>query len=80
MGYPDSYLCRLRQAVGNDLALMPGAMVALHRQDGMRIAHQARRRRDLAPACGAAEPGGRFAQTAINEPAEETRGRLPSAT
>lgn len=33
MAYRGSYLWRLRQAVGNDLVLMPGAMVALQRDD-----------------------------------------------
>jgi hypothetical protein len=33
MAYQDSYLWRLRQIVGNDLVLMPGAMVALQRDD-----------------------------------------------
>jgi len=33
MAYQDSYLWRLRQAVGSDLVLMPGAMVALQRDD-----------------------------------------------
>jgi hypothetical protein len=32
--YRGSYLWRLRQAVGHDLVLMPGAMVALERDDG----------------------------------------------
>jgi hypothetical protein len=33
MGHRDSYLWRLRQAVGSDLILMPGAMVAVQRDD-----------------------------------------------
>lgn len=34
MSYVGLYLRRLRQAVGDDLVLMPGAMVALRRDDG----------------------------------------------
>ena len=71
MGYPDSYLWRLRQAVGNNLVLMPGAMVALQRQDGRVLLT---RRTDDGTWClpaGAAEPGGSFARTAIEELAEE---------
>jgi 8-oxo-dGTP pyrophosphatase MutT (NUDIX family) len=33
MPYRDSYLWRLRQTVGHELVLMPGAMVALQRND-----------------------------------------------
>ena len=72
MGYPGSYLWRLRQAVGNDLVLMPGAMVALQREDGCVLLTK---RADDGTWClpaGAAEPGGSFARTAIDELAEET--------
>ena len=72
MGYRDSYLWRLRQAVGNDLVLMPGAMVALQ-QDDRRVLLTMRA--DDGTWClpaGAAEPGGSFARTAIDELAEET--------
>ena len=72
MGYRDSYLWRLRQAVGHDLVLMPGAMVALQRSDGQVLLTK---RTDDGTWClpaGAAEPGGSFARTAIEELAEET--------
>ncbi len=72
MGYRDSYLWRLRQAVGNDLVLMPGAMVVLQREDGHVLLTK---RTDDGTWClpaGAAEPGGSFARTAIAELAEET--------
>ena len=72
MGYRDSYLWQLRQAVGNDLVLMPGAMVALQREDGRVLLTK---RTDDGTWClpaGAAEPGGSFARTAIDELAEET--------
>ena len=72
MGYRDSYLWRLRQTVGHDLVLMPGAMVALQRDDGHILLTK---RTDDGTWClpaGAAEPGGSFARTAIEELAEET--------
>lgn len=72
MAHRDSYLWRLRQAVGNDLVLMPGAMVVLQRGDGRVLLT---RRADDGTWClpaGAAEPGGSFARTAIDELAEET--------
>jgi len=70
--YVDSYLWRLRQAVGNELVLMPGAMVALQRDDGHVLLTK---RGDDGSWClpaGAAEVGGSFARTAIGELAEET--------
>jgi 8-oxo-dGTP pyrophosphatase MutT (NUDIX family) len=72
MAYQDSYLWRLRQAVGSDLVLMPGAMVALQRDDRRVLLTK---RADDGTWClpaGAAEPGGSFARTAIDELAEET--------
>jgi 8-oxo-dGTP pyrophosphatase MutT (NUDIX family) len=72
MPYRDSYVWRLRQTVGHELVLMPGAMVALLRED-QRILLT--RRADDSSWClpaGAAEPGGSFARTAIEELAEET--------
>jgi 8-oxo-dGTP pyrophosphatase MutT (NUDIX family) len=73
MPYAGSYLWRLRQAIGTDLALMPGAMIALRRDDGRVLLT---RRTDDDTWClpgGAAEPGGSFARTAIDELREETR-------
>jgi len=72
MSYVDSYLWRLRQAVGSDLVLMPGAMVALRRDDGRVLLTK---RADDGSWClpaGAAEVGGSFARTAIDELVEET--------
>lgn len=71
MSYVDSYLWRLRQAVGSELVLMPGAMVALQRDDGQVLLTK---RADDGTWClpaGAAEIGGSFARTAIDELAEE---------
>ncbi len=72
MTYKDSYLWRLRQAVGSNLVLMPGAMVAVQREDQRVLLTK---RADDGTWClpaGAAEPGGSFARTAIDELAEET--------
>lgn len=72
MPHQGSYLWRLRQHVGNDLVLMPGAMVAAQREDGQVLFT---RRGDHDTWClpaGAAEPGGSFARTAVDELAEET--------
>jgi len=72
MAYVGSYLWRLRQAIGNELALMPGAMVALRRSDGEVLLTK---RADDGTWClpaGAAEPDGSFARTAVEELREET--------
>lgn len=72
VSYAGSYLWRLREAVGSELVLMPGAMVALRRDDGGVLLTK---RSDDGTWClpaGAAEPGGSFAQTAIEELKEET--------
>ena len=72
MAYEDSYLWRLRQAVGNELVLMPGAMIALQRDDQRVLLTK---RTDDGTWClpaGAAEPGGSFARTAVDELLEET--------
>jgi 8-oxo-dGTP pyrophosphatase MutT (NUDIX family) len=72
MAYVGSHLWQLRQSVGSDLILMPGAMVALLDRDQRVLMTK---RTDDGTWClpaGAAEPGGSFAQTAIDELAEET--------
>jgi 8-oxo-dGTP pyrophosphatase MutT (NUDIX family) len=71
MSFADSYLGRLRKKVGTDLILMPGAMVVLQRTDGLVLLTK---RGDTGEWClpaGAAEEGGSFARTAIDELAEE---------
>jgi 8-oxo-dGTP pyrophosphatase MutT (NUDIX family) len=76
MAYKGSYLWQLRQLLGNDLVLMPGAMVALQRDDQRVLLTK---RIDDGTWClpaGAAEPGGSFARTAIDELAEETAHAL----
>jgi 8-oxo-dGTP pyrophosphatase MutT (NUDIX family) len=72
MAFVGSYLWRLRRKVGSELVLVPGAMVALQRPDGRVLLTK---RGDNGAWClpaGAAEEGGSFARTAIDELAEET--------
>jgi 8-oxo-dGTP pyrophosphatase MutT (NUDIX family) len=72
MAFVGSYLWRLRQAIGNELVLMPGAMVALRRDDGQVLFTQ---RADDGTWClpaGAAEIGDSFTRTALAELSEET--------
>jgi 8-oxo-dGTP pyrophosphatase MutT (NUDIX family) len=67
MSFSDSYLGRLRKRIGNELVLMPGAMIALRRPADGRILLT--RRADDGTWClpaGAAEPGGSFAATAMH--------------
>jgi 8-oxo-dGTP pyrophosphatase MutT (NUDIX family) len=86
MAFADSYLGRLRQAVGSELVLMPGAMVVARRPDGQILFTK---RADDGTWCipaGAAEPGGSFAHTAVAELREEAgiavaeRDLVPFAT
>jgi 8-oxo-dGTP pyrophosphatase MutT (NUDIX family) len=70
--FEGSYLWRLRQKVGSDLVLIPGAMVFLVRDDGAVLFT---RRVDNGLWClpaGGAEEGSSFAATAIAELREET--------
>ncbi len=72
MPFEGSYLWRLRQKVGSDLVLIPGAMVFLVRDDGSVLFT---RRVDNGNWClpaGGAEEGGDFARTAVTEVREET--------
>jgi 8-oxo-dGTP pyrophosphatase MutT (NUDIX family) len=76
MPYAGSYLWRLRQKIGDSLVLMPGAMVALQRDDQQILVA---RRADDGSWClpaGAAEIGGSFAGTAVDEVREETGIRV----
>lgn len=71
MTHAGSYLWRLRQEIGDALVLMPGAMVVLQRADGRVLMT---RRADDDTWClpaGAAEIGGSFARTAVEEVREE---------
>lgn len=72
VGFEGSYLWQLRQSVGSGLVLMPGAMVALLRDDDREVLLSMRADDEswCLPA-GAAERGSSFASTAIDELAEE---------
>jgi 8-oxo-dGTP pyrophosphatase MutT (NUDIX family) len=70
--YIGSYLWRLRQIIGHDLVLMPGATVFAVDAAGRMVLTK---RSDTGAWClpgGAAEAGGSFAQTAVTELEEET--------
>jgi 8-oxo-dGTP pyrophosphatase MutT (NUDIX family) len=70
MAFRESYLGRLRQRVGSDLVLMPGAMVVQDGDDEIVLTKRADDGHWCLPA-GAAEVDGSFAKTAIAEVAEE---------
>jgi len=72
VAYEGSYIWRLRQQVGSQLLLMPGAQVVLTDGAG-RVLFQRRRDNGLweLPS-GAAEAGGSFRSTAVDEVREET--------
>ncbi|MEV6284630.1 NUDIX domain-containing protein [Kribbella sp. NPDC051770] len=76
MGYVGSYLWRLRERVGSELLLMPGAQVVVV-GEGERVLFQRRRDSGLweVPA-GAAEPGLSFRGTAVREVFEEAGLRV----
>jgi 8-oxo-dGTP pyrophosphatase MutT (NUDIX family) len=77
--FADSYLGRLRARIGNDLVLMPGASV-LVLDEGERVLLL--RRSDDGSWCmpgGAAELGGSFLATCVDELFEETGLRVEPA-
>ncbi|MER7847687.1 NUDIX domain-containing protein [Kitasatospora sp. NPDC096077] len=79
MSYVGSYVWKLRQKVGSQLLLLPGAQVLVVDAAG-RVLLQQRRENGLweLPA-GACEEGGTFAGTAVRELAEETGLRVDEA-
>lgn len=77
--FADSYLGRLRQRIGHDLVLCPGAQVVVVRGDG-RVLVQ--RRTDTGAweiPSGAAEPGQSFRDIAVTELSEEAGLRVTAA-
>jgi 8-oxo-dGTP pyrophosphatase MutT (NUDIX family) len=70
--FEGSYLWRLRQKVGHDLVLTPGAAVAAMREDGRVLMIRRGDNGVWALPGGAAEVGGSFAATAVDELREET--------
>jgi 8-oxo-dGTP pyrophosphatase MutT (NUDIX family) len=72
LSFEGSYLWRLRQKVGHDLVLMPGAAVAAQRADGTVLFGRRGDNGTWSLPGGAAEEGGSFARTAVDELREET--------
>lgn len=76
MGFEGSYLWRLRQSVGNQLLLMPGAqVVVVDSEERVLFQHRADSGQWEFPA-GAAEPGMSFRDTAAAELFEESGLRV----
>ena len=71
MSFEGSYLWNLRQKIGHDLVLMPGAAVAVQREDGRVLFIRRGDNGVWALPGGAAEVGGSFARTAVDEIREE---------
>ena len=72
MSFEGSYLWGLRQKVGHDLVLVPGAAIAVQREDGKVLLVRRGDNGVWALPGGGAEIGGSFARTAIDELREET--------
>ncbi len=72
MSFEGSYLWHLRQKVGHDLVLVPGAAIAAQREDGQVLLVRRGDNGVWALPGGAAELGGSFARTAVDELREET--------
>jgi 8-oxo-dGTP pyrophosphatase MutT (NUDIX family) len=79
MPFEGSTLWRLRQKVGSDLVLFPGAMVFLVREDGAVLLTRRADNGEWCPPAGGAEAGGSFAATAVAEVREETGVELDPA-
>lgn len=71
MGFAGSYLWSLRQQVGHDLVLMPGAQVVLVDGSGRVLFQQRVDNGEWDLPSGGAEKGGSFVATAVAEVAEE---------
>ncbi len=71
MGFEGSTLWRIRQQVGHDLVLWPGATVLVEDDDGRVLLGLRRDNGEWAMPGGGAEEGGSFATTAITELWEE---------
>jgi ADP-ribose pyrophosphatase YjhB (NUDIX family) len=72
MPFEGSYLWRLRQKIGHELVLQPGAAVAAQREDGKVLFIRRGDNGVWALPGGAAEEGGSFTRTAVDELREET--------
>ena len=71
MSFEGSSLWRVRQKVGNDLLLWPGATVLVEDADGRILLGLRRDNGEWAMPGGGAEAGGSFASTALDELREE---------
>jgi ADP-ribose pyrophosphatase YjhB (NUDIX family) len=76
LSFEGSYLWRLRQRIGHDLVLMPGAAVAAQREDGRVLFIRRSDNGVWALPGGGAEEGGSFARTGVDELREETGLRV----
>jgi 8-oxo-dGTP pyrophosphatase MutT (NUDIX family) len=76
LSFEGSYLWKLRQQVGHDLVLVPGAAVAAQREDGQVLFIRRGDNGVWALPGGAAEEGGSFVRTAVDELREETGLRV----
>lgn len=72
VGFVGSYLWQLRQRIGHDLALMPGAAVVVEDPLGRVLLVYRADTQDWGLPAGGAEVGGSFVQTALDELREET--------
>lgn len=79
MDFEGSSLWRLRQRVGHDLVLWPGATVLVEDADGRVLLGRRRDNGEWAMPGGGAEEGGSFAATAIDELFEEVGLRADRA-
>ena len=70
--FSESYLGRLRQHVGHDLLLSPGAQVLVLDEDGRALLLRRSDTFEWALPAGACEPGASFRTTAARELFEET--------
>lgn len=71
MSFEGSSLWRVRQKIGNDLILWPGATVLVEDADGRILLGLRRDNGEWAMPGGGAEEGGSFAATALDELREE---------
>jgi 8-oxo-dGTP pyrophosphatase MutT (NUDIX family) len=77
--FEGSYLWRLRQKVGSELVLMPGAMIVLRRDDGRVLLLERSDDHTWCVPSGGCEPGQSFIAAAIAEVHEEVGIRLDAA-
>jgi ADP-ribose pyrophosphatase YjhB (NUDIX family) len=72
VGYVGSFIWRLRQRIGHDLVVTPGAVVVVLDSSNRVLLIKRTDTGDWALPGGSAEPGSTFVSTAVEELAEET--------